>query len=69
MCCFWLYRKFFGAKNATPQQQTKLSFATKARGRDNDDVNGDGDDANGHTSAKENADPEQGSSQNSFGEI
>ncbi|KAG8415077.1 ATP-dependent DNA ligase Cdc17 [Metarhizium acridum] len=40
--------KFFGAKNPAPQQQTKLTFATKARA-----VEGGDEDA----SAKENTDP------------
>ncbi|KAF5138582.1 DNA ligase 1 [Metarhizium anisopliae] len=43
--------KFFGVKNPAPQQQTKLTFATKARA-----VEGGDEDA----SAKENTDPDHG---------
>ncbi|KID73143.1 DNA ligase, partial [Metarhizium brunneum ARSEF 3297] len=45
--------KFFGVKNPAPQQQTKLTFATKARA-----VEGGDEDA----SAKENTDPDNGES-------
>lgn len=31
MLMVWDFRKFFGAKNGPPQQQTKLSFSTKAK--------------------------------------
>lgn len=48
---YWLgYRKFFGAKNPAPTQQTKLAFATRP-------AVGDGDE---DVSAKENTDPDQG---------
>lgn len=50
-CFFGTRRKFFGVKNPAPQQQTKLTFATKARA-----VEGGDEDA----SAKENADPDHG---------
>lgn len=43
-------RKFFGAKGAPPQQQTKLSFSTKAKKEEVDE----------DVSAKENADPVPG---------
>ncbi|KID89195.1 DNA ligase [Metarhizium guizhouense ARSEF 977] len=43
--------KFFGVKNPAPQQQTKLTFATKTRA-----VEGGDEDA----SAKENTDPDHG---------
>lgn len=48
---FGACRKFFGVKNPAPQQQTKLTFATKARA-----VEGGDEDA----SAKENTDPDHG---------
>jgi len=52
------YSKFFGAKGAPPQQQTKLSFASKAKPEPKDEpVEGDGE---GDVSAKENADPDKG---------
>lgn len=48
--------KFFGVKDPAPQQQTKLSFATKApKKKEVVDEDGEGD-----VSAKENADPETG---------
>jgi hypothetical protein len=51
-----LCSKFFGAKGAAPQQQTKLSFATKAKVAEHEDERDTEDDA----SAKENTDPDQG---------
>ncbi|KAK0385819.1 hypothetical protein NLU13_6996 [Sarocladium strictum] len=60
--------KFFGAKGAPPQQQSKLSFSTKAdkkkedpEVKENEDVKMDGSGSEGDVSAKENSDPQKNS--------
>jgi DNA ligase-1 len=53
--------KFFGAKGQAPQQQTKLSFATKAATKKDDAADEGAEDVvmdDGDT--KENADPQKG---------
>jgi hypothetical protein len=60
--CGWSCRKFFGAKGAPPQQQSKLSFSTKADKKE-EEVTEDEDvkmESEGDVSAKENSDPQKG---------
>jgi hypothetical protein len=59
---FWFdfCSKFFGAKGAAPQQQTKLSFATKTKTKTKVAEDEDERDTEDDASAKENTDPDQG---------